>query len=75
MIANTKPNAWGGLAFAIGNVLFFLNKVDEMSRLFLGRWMADLISGQDFLLILVGQILLIMGYIAYYRFYTPYLGR
>ncbi|MEZ4682883.1 MAG: hypothetical protein R2932_52610 [Caldilineaceae bacterium] len=44
MIANTKPHAWGGLAFAIGNVLFFLNKVDEMSRLFLGRWMADVES-------------------------------
>ncbi|MCB0187350.1 MAG: hypothetical protein KDE31_23945 [Caldilineaceae bacterium] len=75
MIANTKPNAWGGLAFAIGNVLFFLNKVDEMSRLFLGRWMPDLISGRDFGLILLGQVALILGYVAYYRFYTPYLGR
>ncbi|MEZ4682881.1 MAG: hypothetical protein R2932_52600 [Caldilineaceae bacterium] len=39
------------------------------------RLNTDVISGRDFLLILVGQVLLIMGYIAYYRFYAPYLGR
>lgn len=75
MITNTKIQLWGGIAFAAGNVLFFVNKLDEMSRLFLGRWMADLISGQNFALILLGQVALIVGYVAYYRFYTPLLGR
>ncbi len=75
MIANAKTHAWGGVAFAVGNVLFFVNKLDEMSRLFLGRWMPDVISGQNGGLILLGQVALIIGYVAYYRFYTPHLGR
>ena len=30
----------------LGNLLFIVNKLDEMSRLFLGRWMPDMIQGR-----------------------------
>lgn len=61
----------GGLAFAVGNALFIANKWDEMSRLFFGRHIPDVISGQNPGLILVGQIALIIGYTAYHQFYAP----
>lgn len=66
---------WGGLAFAFGNVLFLVNKLDEMSWRFLSRPMPDVISGQNLGLILVGQVALITGYVAYYRFYARRVGR
>lgn len=72
--STSKSHQWGGAAFALGNVLFLVNKFDEMSRLFLGHWMADLISGQNLGLILVGQAALIIGYLAYYRFYSQRVG-
>lgn len=65
----------GGAAFIFGNVLFIVNKVDEMSRLFLGRQMPDVISGQNPLLILLGQVALIFGYVAFYQVYAPRVGR
>jgi hypothetical protein len=66
---------WAGLAFVFGNVLFVVNKLDEMSRLFLARPLPDLISGQNPGLILVGQVALIIGYLAYYQCYAPRMGR
>jgi hypothetical protein len=66
---------WAGAAFMLGNALFILNKVDEMSRLFLSRPMPDMISGQNPLLILVGQTALITGYLGFYQFYAPRAGR
>lgn len=75
MISNRGAHQWGGLAFILGNLLFLANKVNEMSRLFLARSMPDLISGQDTLLILIGQVALIIGYVAYYRFYAQRVGR
>jgi hypothetical protein len=39
-----KAQQWGGQAFVFGNVLFVVNKLDEMSRLFLSRPMPDVIS-------------------------------
>lgn len=68
-------NRWGGAAFMAGNLLFLVNKLDEMSRLFLSRWMEDVISGQDVLLILGGQAALILGYIAYFQHYSRRVGR
>jgi hypothetical protein len=65
----------GGLAFVLGNILFVVNKLDEMSRLFLGRRMPDVISGQHIGLIAFGQVLLIIGYVAHYRFYAQRVGR
>jgi len=66
---------WGGAAFMLGNLLFMVNKLDEMSRLFLSRPMPDVISGQNPLLILIGQAALIFGYVAYYQSYAPQVGR
>src|SRR5918997_1728501 len=70
-----KARHWGGLAFAFGNLLFLVNKLDEMSHLFLSRPMLDVISGQHLGRILLGQVALIIGYIAYYKFYAPRTGR
>lgn len=75
MIVNSRVQQLGGAAFVLGNLLFITNKLDEMSRLFLGRWMPDVISGQNPLLILIGQAALIVGYVAYYRFYVQRSGR
>lgn len=75
MITRSSFQRWGGTAFVLGNSLFIVNKLDEMSRLFLGRWMPDVISGQDLLLILIGQAALIVGYLAYYRCYAQRVGR
>jgi hypothetical protein len=66
---------WGGLAFVLGNALFLVNKLNEMSRLFLGRPMPDVISGRNLGLILLGQVALIVGYLAFYRFYSQRVGR
>ncbi len=66
-----KIHQWGGLAFVLGNVLFIVNKVNEMSRLFLGRRMPDVIAGENVWLIAVGQVALMVGYVAYYQFYAP----
>lgn len=65
----------GGLAFALGNVLFVVNKWDEMSRLFFRRFIPDVISGENPSLILLGQIALIIGYVAYYQFYAARANR
>lgn len=75
MNLNHKFYQWGGIAFMLGNVLFVANKIDEMSRHFFGRPMPDVISGDDILLIVFGQIALSVGYIAFYKFYTPRVGR
>jgi hypothetical protein len=66
---------WGGLAFVVGNVLFVVNKLDEMSRLFLSRPMPDVISGQNLGLIFLGQVALIIGYLAYYQYYASRASR
>jgi hypothetical protein len=66
---------WGGLAFVLGNALFLVNKLNEMSRLFLGRTIPDVISGRNLGLILLGQAALAVGYLAYYKFYAPRVGR
>jgi hypothetical protein len=75
VVSRNGIGRWGGLAFVFGNVLFLVNKLNEMSRLFLGRQMPDVISGQDPLLILVGQVALLIGYVAYYQFYSQRAGR
>lgn len=75
MNLNHKFYQWGGIAFMLGNVLFVVNKIDEMSRHFFGRPMRDVISGDDILLIVFGQIALSIGYVAFYKFYTPRVGR
>ena len=75
MILSDRLSKWGGAAFMLGNLLFFVNKLNEMSRLFLSRWMPDVISGQNMLLILIGQAALIIGYAAFFRQYARAAGR
>ena len=75
MIFGRQAHQWGGLAFVLGNMLFVVNKLDEMSRLFLGRRMPDVISGQNPGLIFLGQVALSIGYVAYYQFYAQRVGR
>lgn len=75
-LSKTIPfHRWAGLAFALGNLLFLVNKLNEMSRLFLGRPIPDVISGQNTLLIFIGQILLISGYAGFWQTYSPGLAR
>ena len=66
---------WAGAAFMLGNLLFIVNKLNEMSRLFLSRPMPDVISGQTSLLIFMGQMPLIIGYVGYYQLYVVKVGR
>jgi hypothetical protein len=66
---------WGGAAFMLGSLLFLVNKLNEMSRLFFSRWMADVISGQDTLLVIIGQVAYIIGYVAFWRLYADRVGR
>jgi len=54
----------------LGSVLFIVNKLNEMSRLFLSRYMGDVISGDNLLIIAIGQAAYILGYIAFYRMYS-----
>jgi hypothetical protein len=74
-MSGNNVHKWGGAAFVVGNLLFVVNKLDEMSRLFLGHRIPDVISGQDTALILLGQVALIIGFVAYYRFYAQRVGR
>jgi hypothetical protein len=75
MVARNKLPYWGGAALMLGSLLFFVNKINEMSRLFLSKWMPDMISGQDMLLIIIGQVALIAGFAAYYLLYAKRAGR
>ena len=75
VISGNRTHQWGGAAFVLGNLLFIVNKLNEMSRLFLGRWMPDVISGQNSALIILGQVSLIIGYVVYYQFYSRRAGR
>lgn len=75
MNPHRKSYQLAGIALILGNLLFFVNKLDEMSRLFLSKWIPDVISGEDILLILIGQGALIIGYIAFLRLYSQRAGR
>jgi hypothetical protein len=66
---------WAGAAFIVGNVLFIVNKLNEMSRLFLSRPMPDVISGQTPLVIFIGQLPLVIGYLGFYQYYASRLAR
>ncbi len=75
MLSTPKFVRWSGLAFVFGNALFLVNKLNEMSRLFFGRAIPDVISGRNVGLILLGQVALVVGYLAFYRLYAPRVGR
>lgn len=65
------PYRWGALAFMVGSVLFLVNKLDEISARVFGRPMPDVISGDDTLLILIGQVVFSIGFVAFYLYYAP----
>jgi hypothetical protein len=75
MTLSNKIPQWGGAAFMLGSLLFLVNKLNEMSRLFLSRPMPDVISGQDILLIFLGQVALIIGFVAFLWLYARRAGR
>jgi hypothetical protein len=75
MITGSNMQRWGGAAFVVGNLLFILNKLNEMSRLFFGREIPDVISGETVLLIVIGQVTLIVGFGAQYWVYSKRAGR
>ncbi len=75
MISTNKVHQWGGAAFMLGSLLFFINKLNEMSFLFLSRWMPDVISGQNTLLILIGQVAFVIGYMGFWQLYADRVGR
>jgi hypothetical protein len=75
VMLGSRVHQWGGAAFVLGNLLFLVNKLNEMSHHFLGRSMPDVISGQNPALILFGQVALIIGYVTYYQFYSQRVGR
>lgn len=66
---------WGGAAFMLGSLLFLVNKLNEMSRLFLSHWMPDVISGEHSVLIVIGQVAFIVGYVGFWRLYAPRVER
>jgi hypothetical protein len=74
-IAAGRTHQWSGAAFVLGSLLFLTNKLDEMSRLFLGYWIPDVISGEMPVLIFVGQVALIIGFAGYFQFYALRVGR
>lgn len=59
----------------LGNLLFTLNKLNDMSRLFLARRIPDVISGENLFLIFAGQVALITGYLAIYHQYAGRASR
>jgi hypothetical protein len=75
MTHKSSLQRWSGIAFMVGNLLFAVNKLDEMSLLFLSRPIPDVISGENPGLIILGQVALIIGYIGYQQFYAARLSR
>jgi len=75
VIQSHKVAQWGGAAFMLGNLFFLANKLNEMSRLFFSRSMEDVISGRDVLPIVIGQVAMIVGFVAYLWVYAPRAGR
>ncbi len=65
---------WSGLALMLGSLLFMLNKAEQISRVFFQRRLPDLISGDDLLLVLLGQLLLAIGWLGCLKRFAPASG-
>lgn len=74
-LAPWKVKRWGGSALVAGSLLFLLNKLDDMSRVFLHRPIPDLITGRDGLLLTVGLVLLVIGCLGCYLAYAQRCNR
>jgi hypothetical protein len=64
----------GGAALIGGSIFFVLTKLSDMSLAFLNRPMADVIAGEDIVLVAVGNLLLVAGYVTFFRLYAPRLA-
>lgn len=71
----TRTNHWGGAALVLGSLLFIVNKLNDISAVFLNRFIPDVISGQNILLVAIGQIALVVGLVGCYRLYAPRTSR
>lgn len=72
---NVNVNRWSGSALVVGSLLFILNKLNDMSRVFLNMPIPDLITGRDIVLIAVGQVLLVIGLLGCYLVYAKRSNR
>src|SRR5262245_54041054 len=64
-----------GIALAFGSALFIINKFNDMSRAWLDRPIPDVIDGQNFVIVMFGQLLLVIGFLGYYFAYADRLNR
>lgn len=67
---STRTYRWSGAALVLGSVLFIVNKFNDISAVFLNRFIPDVISGQNLLLVAAGQIALVIGLFGCYRLYA-----
>jgi hypothetical protein len=72
---NVNVNRWGGSALVVGSLLFILNKLNDMSRVFLNTPIPDLITGRDIFLMAAGQVLLVIGFWGCYLVYAKRSNR
>ncbi len=75
MNLTNDASRWGAAAFMLGSLLFLINKLNEMSYHFLSRWIPDVISGEDMVLIIIGQVAFIIGYVGFWQLYAGMVGR
>ena len=75
MNLTNDASRWAAAAFMLGSLLFLINKLNEMSYHFLSRWIPDVISGEDMVLITIGQVAFILGYVGFWQLYAGRVGR
>lgn len=75
MTIDNRVAQWSGAAMMVGSLLFLLNKLDEMSRVFLSRRMPDVITGENTLLVVIGQLAFIIGYVGFWQLYSVRVER
>jgi hypothetical protein len=67
-----------GAALMVGSLLFIVNKVDDMGRVYLNQSLPDLITGESLLALAIGQVALALGVVGCYLVYakrTNLLGK
>jgi hypothetical protein len=67
-----------GAALIVGSLLFIVNKVDDMGRVYLNQSLPDLITGESLLFLAIGQAALALGVVGCYLLYakrTNLLGK
>lgn len=67
---NLNMNRWCGAALVAGSLLFIVNKFNDMSQVFLDKKIPDVIAGENILLVALGPVLLVIGFLGCYRLYA-----